>query len=407
MARTIHRLTAQDLKEALMQPGKHHDGGGLYLIVRSEAAAYWQFRYGPQGRYTAGLGPLHTLLIEIARERAAECRQMLLDGNDPRTELNKRRAQVRTAARPKITFKIAVAAYLDANASKWDKDYHNGQRYLLRTLAEPVIGGDAIDAITTEQVLQVLTPQWRPKDVHSGMRLCRFMAAVLDYAKARGWRSGDNPATWYKHIDKLLPHPNKISPPQHMRSLPYAELPDFMRQLRAVDRVASYFTRFVILTCVRNTEARGARWPEIGEDGIWTIPPPRMKEKREHRVPLSAAARDVLDHLRGNGSEFIFDNGGGKPVNKNCYSDLPMIECWPGAPVLHGYRATFKTWAEECTSYPSKLIESALAHLVGDSETERAYQRGDFLERRRELMEAWAHFATGADNIVELRAATS
>jgi integrase len=392
MAREVRRLTALDVRRA--KPGKHHDGGQLYLIVRPNGARYWQFRYGPQGRRTAGLGATHTVGLQDARDVANECRQMLREGRDPQTELRARR-QAAKALVARKTFGELAEEYHTAHRDKWGRKHAQEVRASLR-LAEQTIGVIAIDAIDTEQVLKVLQPLWR-KQPKTGTRVRQRVEAVLDYARVHGWRTGDNPARWKGHLDHVLPRAHALEPVNHHVALPYRDVPAFMRQLSDIDGVGSLFVRFCVLTGVRNSEARKATWAEINDD-LWVIPAQRMKEKREHRVPLSRAALSVLDRLRGKSdSGFIFAGRGGRPISHDAFTRLQIGD----GVTLHGFRSSFKDWAEESTGFPSKVIEAALSHVTG-SETERAYQRGDLLDKRRALMEAWGHYCSATDTVLQL-----
>jgi integrase len=393
MPRQVRRLTALDVRNA--RQGKHHDGAGLYLIVDAKLAGYWSFRYGPQGKRSAGLGPRHSVSLNEARDKANACRRMLIEGRDPQTELRAKRAALKAEA-ARITFIEAADAWQAARRGTWSAKHAREIRESLRVLVEPVVGSVAVDAIDTEQVLKVLQPLW-PKKAKIGTRVRQRMEAVLDFARVRGWRAGDNPARWKGHLDHVLRRARGLAPANHHAALPYAEIPDFMRRLRAIDGVERSFVEFTILTCVRNSEARKATRAEI-EGDVWTIPAERMKEKRQHRVPLSRAARAVLDRLRGKSdSGFIFAGRWGRPISHDTFARLKIAD----DVTLHGFRSSFKDWAEEQTGFPSKVIEAALSHVTG-SETERAYQRGDLLDKRRALMEAWGQYCSATDIVLQL-----
>jgi integrase len=395
MARQVRRLTALDVRQA--SPGRHHDGAGLYLHVHPNGTRYWSFRYGAGGKRSVGLGPTHTVSLNEARDKANACRQLLIEGLDPQRELNTRRQALKAEA-ARVTFTEAADAYHAAHCGKWSTKHARETRESLRTLVEPLIGSIAVDAIDTAQVLKVLQPLWRERP-KTAPRIRQRIEAVLDYGRVHNWRSGDNPARWKGHLDLVLPRARDLVPVKHHAALPYADVPAFVRNLRTLDDVAARYIEFAILTGVRSSEARRATWDEVDGD-VWTISASRMKARREHRVPLSAAARAVLDGLRGkNGDSFIFAGRRGRPIGKNTFLRLIVRS---GDLTMHGFRATLKTWAEEETGFPSKVIEAALAHRIGDSETERAYMRGTLFDKRRALMEAWASFCGSIDKVTQL-----
>jgi integrase len=395
MARQVRRLTALDVRQA--SPGRHHDGAGLYLHVHPNGTRYWSFRYGAGGKRSVGLGPTHTVSLNEARDKANACRQLLIEGLDPQRELNTRRQALKAEA-ARLTFTEAADAYHAAHCGKWSTKHARETRESLRTLVEPLIGSIAVDAIDTAQVLKVLQPLWRERP-KTAPRIRQRIEAVLDYGRVHNWRSGDNPARWKGHLDLVLPRARDLVPVKHHAALPYADVPAFVRNLRTLDDVGARYIEFAILTGVRSSEARRATWDEVDGD-VWTISASRMKARREHRVPLSAAARAVLDDLRGkNGDSFIFAGRRGRPIGKNTFLRLIVRS---GDLTMHGFRATLKTWAEEETGFPSKVIEAALAHRIGDSETERAYMRGTLFDKRRALMEAWASFCGSIDKVTQL-----
>jgi integrase len=396
MARQVRRLTALDVRQS--GPGRHHDGAGLYLHVHPSGARYWSFRYGAGGKRSVGLGPAHTVSLNEARDKANACRQLLIEGRDPQRELNARRQALKAEA-SRVTFTEAADAYHAAHCAKWAAKHAREVRETLRALVEPLIGSIAVDAIDTPEVLRALQPVWRERP-KAAPRIRQRIEAVLDFARVHNWRSGDNPARWRGHLDMALPRAHALAPVKHHAALHYADVPEFVRSLRGLDDVGARYIEFAILTGVRSSEARLAEWGEVDGD-TWAIPARRMKQKREHRVPLSAAARAVLDGLRGkSGSNLIFAGRSGRPVGKSTFIRLTIIR--RGAVTLHGFRASFKTWAEEETGFASKVIEAALAHRVGDSETERAYMRGTLFEKRRALMEAWGSYCGSIDKVTQL-----
>jgi integrase len=381
----LERLTAAQVRRA--KPGWHADGGGLYLQARPDGSAYWYFRYGAGGKRYHSIGPAHTVSLADARARAQACRLLRIDGNDPQVERAQIRAAARVEAAKKVTFTEAVDRYFANHRGKWRSEKHAREwRKTLATYAEPILGRLPVGAIDTTLILKVVEPIWQDKTV-TASRVRQRLESVLDFAKVRTWREGDNPARWRGHLDHILPKPREIAPVEHYRAMPFNAVPAFMAKLRRRDDVAARCLEFLILTATRSNEARGARWPEVSGD-VWTILPGRMKAEREHRVPLSRAALAVLDRIERQG-DFVFPGRGGA-IGDTAIGEL--LGAKDGT--VHGFRSAFRDWAAEQTNFPREVIELALAHAVG-SATERAYWRGDLLEQRRPLMESWARFVGG------------
>jgi integrase len=259
-------------------------------------AGYWFFRWGAGGRHILSLGPTHTISLSKAREKARACRELVIDGRDPKAEQIAQRLAAKLKAQ-QPTFSQAADQYFQLNGPKWRSAKHAAEwRSSLKLYAEPVLGPLPVDSITTTLVLQAIEPIWTTKTV-TAARVRQRVETVLDFTKARGWRNGDNPARWRGHLDQVLPRPRQIAAVVHHAALSYREIPDLMRKLAAEPGVAARCLEFVILNAVRTNEARRATWNEIDGD-IWTIPAIRMKRGKPHRVPLSAAARAVLKRLR-------------------------------------------------------------------------------------------------------------
>lgn len=265
----------------------------------------------------------------------------------------------------------------------------------------PVLGRLGVDEITTEHVLAVLKPIWVTKP-ETAIQVRGRIEQVLDYAKVLGHFAGENPARWRGHLDHLLPSRAKVAPVQHHRALHYRDMPAFMDALRQQQNTAAKRLEFTILCACRSGEALGAVWNEINwETGTWIIPASRTKQGREHRVSLNESAIRLLRSLPSDG-EYVFPGWYGGPQSHATLRAL--LKRINAATSVHGFRASFSTWARECTSFPREIVEAALGHAVGDA-VERAYQRGDALERRRELMEAWArHCDRRSAEVVQLRA---
>jgi integrase len=378
----------------LTEPGRFGDGHGLYLQVISPSNRSWLLRYQRDGRERwMGLGPLHTFALKEARERARTARQQLKDGIDPLDARTAERAKQAVEAVKALTFEEAAQAYFDFHEKKWRNGKHR-QQFLstLKTYAYPVLGRLPIAAIDTGLVLKVVEPIWQDK-TETASRTRGRIEAVLDWATVRGYRSGDNPARWKGHLAEVLPARSQIAPHQHHRALPFAAVPDFMAQLTTRDGIAPQALQFLILTAARTGELIGARWSEIDlKQGIWIVPAGRMKGHREHRVPLSSRAVDILKALPREG-DFVFI-GGRKGTALSNMAMAELVKRMGRADVtVHGFRSSFRDWAAERSNFPNHVIEMALAHVVGDK-VEAAYRRGDLFEKRRKLMDAWAGFCT-------------
>jgi integrase len=385
MARSINRLT--DLKVRREKaPGLHHDGGGLYLQVTASGAKSWVLRYMLRGKAREmGLGPVALVSLSEARIRAVEARRLCLDGIDPIEHRKARRAAKALNEAKAKTFTECVDGWIDANADGWGSEkYRRQQRTKMEMHVIPTLGALSVASIETELVLKVLKPIWATKAV-TARHIRDNIEAILDYARASGYRSGENPARWRGHLENLLAQPDKVHTVKHHAALPYTEIGNFMSKLRAQEGRDAYALEFIILTAARVGEIEGASRDEIDtSEKVWTVAGERMKGGKEHRVPLSDAAIAVIERIKHRtGLLFPMLN------NKN----LTRLRCrlGYGHVTTHGFRSTFRDWAAERTNFPREIAEKALAHLVGD-ETERAYQRGDLLEKRRELMDAWAEF---------------
>jgi integrase len=251
--------------------------------------------------------------------------------------------------------------------------------------------------------MAVLEPLWT-KTPETASRVRGRIERILDWARVRGFREGENPARWRGHLDHLLPAPTKVRKVKHYRALPYTDIAPFVAELRSRGGVGASALEFLILCAARSSEVAGVRWTEIDRGArMWIVPPERMKGGREHRVPLSSAAMAVLDRMKAAGGEFVFSNEPGRGLGKGALAkQIKGRNC-----TVHGFRAAFKTWASERTNFPRELVEAALAHVL-DDKTEEAYLRGDMLEKRRRLMTAWAEFCAkpaSAATVIPLRTA--
>ncbi|HSH93183.1 MAG TPA: integrase arm-type DNA-binding domain-containing protein [Roseimicrobium sp.] len=386
----MNRLTARGIT-ALSKPGRHYDGDGLYLVVDTNGSKRWVFLFRRDGKLKEmGLGGLSSVPLSAARALAAGARQVVAAGRNP-IELRKAHA----AADNAVTFGAFADQLVTDIQSGFRNEKHRWQwKHTLETYAAS-LRPLTFDAVTTEKVLEVLTPLWQTKQ-ETASRLRGRIERVLDAAKAKGLRTGENPARWRGHLDSLLPRRKKLQRGHHA-AMPYSDVPAFIVELRKREAVAALMLEFTILTAARTGEVTGATWGEIDRKAkLWTVPAERMKAGKAHRVPLSARALEIVEKvevLRTEG-DFLFPG----PRKGKPHSNMAMLALMKRRMdledlTIHGFRSSFRDWAGECTAFPREVAEAALAHVVGD-EVERAYRRGDALEKRRELMDAWARFAT-------------
>jgi integrase len=405
----INRLSVAAVT-AKTKPGLYADGMGLYLQVAKGGAKSWIFRYMLAGRpRKMGLGSINTVSLKLARERAGEARLKLLDADDPIEKRKAERLEKLAASATVLTFKEAAEAYIKAHRAGWKNIKHAGQwKATLEAYAYPEFGSFAVSRVDTALVLKALEAIWTTKP-ETATRVRGRIESILDWATARGYRHGENPARWRGHLDKLLPARSKVAKVKHHAALPYSEIGAFAADVRAMEGVSPKALEFAILTATRTGEVVGARWSEIDtENALWTIPGDRMKAGKEHRVPLSDRALEILKGLpreKGNDTVFIGDKPG-KPL-----SNMALLMTLPGMEradlTTHGFRSTFRDWAAEQTAYPNELLEMALAHTVSDK-TEAAYRRGDMMQKRRRLMDDWAAYCAApakSGNVISIRGA--
>jgi len=393
MGRGINKLSAKTVATARAPTGLRRlgDGGGLYLLIRERGDSIerrWLFRWkrGTRDASTAlemSLGAARDVSLSQARELASQARALLAMGKDPRSL---------KAGTSESTFGAVADAYIDSLAPSLRNAKHIDQwRMTLGDAYCRSLRPVAIDKVDTTHVLAVLQPIWQTRP-ETAYRLQGRICRVLDAAKAKGLRSGENPARWAGHLKMILPRPKKLSRGHH-RAVHYRDVPDLIARLRLMDTVSARALEWTILTACRTGEAIAARRSEIDGE-VWIIPASRMKMKREHRVPLPARCLEILAELAPLESDWLFPS---KWRSKHL-SNMAMLELLKDmkvAATVHGMRSCFKTWAEEVTQFPREAIEMSLAHLVGNS-AERAYRRGDMLDRRRELMAAWARYCEPA-----------
>jgi integrase len=400
MPRRAKGLTAAQVEKGT-KPGRYGDGGYLYLLVRSKKAKFWVVRYPHHGKMREmGLGPATgrtAIKLAVARARARALHAVVREGRDPlaerAAEKAKAQADAAKAQAGAITFSQVADMYLAAHAQGWRNSKHHQQWHnTLRDYVLPEIGDMPVGSVDTGAVMKIIEPLWRKK-TETASRVRGRIESILDYAKARGWREGENPARWRGHLDQMLPKRSKVQRVEHHKALPWREIGAFMQRLRERSGLSTRCLEFLILTAARSNEARAARWDEINLDhAVWTIPAQRMKTGREHRVPLSEPAMTVLREMAQLGGEgFVFPGlKTAAALSDRALAKAVHVAGGNGATV-HGFRSTFRDWCAETTNYPRELAEAALAHVLKDK-TEAAYQRGDLLEKRRRLMTDWAAF---------------
>jgi integrase len=384
---TVHKV------ERLATAGRYYDNDraakGLLLQVAPSGSKSWIMRYQKNGRQRAlGLGSFPLITLEEARKKAVAARLLLLQGQDPNDTKRAARRDTET-----ITFQEAAEKYFAAHEAEWSSRVH--RRQFLNSLRNHVfdrIGKMPIDQIETPHVLKVLEPVWETT-TETATRIRSRIEAVLDWAKVRGYRSGDNPAIWKGHLDHLLGKPGKIAKVTNHPCLPFAQINEFVIELRKRAGTAARALEFLILTATRTGDVRGALWSEIDLTAkTWTIPAERMKAKKEHCVPLVESAIELLRSLpRENNNPFVFiAPTPGRGLASMAMNTL-LKRMKQQIATVHGFRATFKTWASEMTNFQSDVIEMALAHSVG-SKVEQAYQRGTMFAKRRALLDAWSAY---------------
>jgi integrase len=340
-----------------------------------------------------GLGSLLDITLAKARDKAAAARELVLEGNDPKAA--RRQAKALEPAKPPITFGEFALEWLDSIEDGFKNSKHRQQWRNTLTTYAALLWPLAMGEVTTPHVLAVLQPIWLTK-AETASRVRGRIERVLDAAKAKGLRSGENPAAWRGNLDLLLPKQTHIQV-RHHPALPYAEIETFMKKLRQRPAIAARALEFTILTAARSGEVRGMTWGEVDlEEMIWTVPGERMKAGVTHRVPLSDAAAVILEAIRPEEVPpdtivFLAPRGGEM-------SDMAMLQLLKrmerGDITVHGFRSTFRDWVGEETEFAREEAEMALAHTI-ESATERAYRRGDGLEKRRRLMDAWADYCAG------------
>lgn len=382
-----------------LKDGAHCDGGNLWITISGKSRV-WSIRYKSPitgKRREMGIGAARDVTLAHARLLAADARSHLREGKDPIDQRRAERAlQVRQTA---LTFRAVAERYIEDQKAGWrDPRMVNTWSGSLQRIAYEGIGDKAVADISTEDIVAVLRPVWATK-TETADRVRGRIERILDYAQTHGWREGENPARWRGHLSNILPRPSTIVREQHHPAVAWKDIAPVMAALAKSDGIGALAVRFACLTAARSGEVRGATWGEVNlERSVWTISAERMKAAREHRVPLSKPAMEILLTLKPFGADkaaLIFP--GGRP--KNPLSDVALSKALHLAAgtkevTVHGLRSTFRDWVAEATDYPRDVAEMALAHAIGDK-VEAAYRRGDLFEKRRALMEEWARFVSG------------
>ena len=399
MARKAKELTALEVGR-LKTPGHHAVGGvaGLYLYVLDTGARSWVLRttIGDKRRHM-GLGGFPEVPLARAKEKARSAKDSIAQGVDPIAQRTAVASSLRAQQATQKTFEEAAQAYIEAHGDSWKNPKHRAQwSATLKTYAYPHMGLLQVNDITQEHVLMVLEPIWKTK-TETATRLRGRIESVLDWATVRKYRTGENPARWKGHLDKLLPAPGKIKKIEHHRALPFDQMAEFMSQLKVKEGLPARALEFAIFCAARSGEVRGAKWEEMDlEAGVWTVPAERMKAGREHRVPLSPSAKRILLAVPKNAeSPLVFPAPNRRPLSDMALT--AVLRRMNVDAVPHGFRSTFRDWAGEVSNYPRDIAEQALAHVL-ENKVEAAYRRGDALEKRRKMMTDWAAYCSVEKN---------
>lgn len=386
---------------ALRGPATVADGAGLYLQITGGGTASWLYRYQLAGRRRwMGLGPYPTISASKARQERDKLRKLVKAGVDPLAEREAARgatAAARVAAeRDAVTFRHCAQQYIEGREQEWRNSKHRQQWVnTMDSYVFPVMGDKPVSEIDTADLLAALRPIWLDK-TETAKRVRGRIENILDYARSVGLREGDNPARWKSHLAYTLPSPTKLANVQHHRALPYKEAPALATELAEINTTASRATLLTLLCAVRTKETLEAQWAELDLDAsLWTIPGHRMKTGKPHRVPLSEAAAALLRQQEQVGCGHLVFPGSrpNRPLSGMAMMNTLKRSVWLERTTVHGLRSTFRDWVADCTNYPDRLAEVALAHQLSDR-VQAAYHRSDMMKKRRGMMEAWARFLT-------------
>ena len=381
----------------LKEPGLWAVGGvaGLYLHVNARGARSWILRVvvGDKRR-DMGLGGYPDIGVADARQKAREARLKIEQGVDPILLRKQAKSELMALQATDKTFEQAAGEYIKIHADSWSNDKHRKQwESTLAAYAFPVVGKLSLRHIRQEHILKILEPIWTTK-TETATRVRGRMESILDWAKVKGLRSGENPAAWKGHLDHMLPAPTRLKKIEHLTAVPVREMPGFMVKLRQAAGIAAQALEFLILTAARSGEVRGITWEEVSlDDALWIVPAERMKMKKEHRVPLSDRALSILkSQPRIDENPLVFPALRGSQMSDATMS--AVLKRMGIDATVHGFRSSFRDWCGDYTNYPRDLAEQCLAHGADDP-VEAAYRRGDALERRREIMNEWSKFIAG------------
>ena len=387
------KLLSQRFVDTTNEPGKYFDKNGLFLRVKKGGSKKWVFRYSFNGkRPEMGLGNAKVIKLSKAREKALQALINVNDGLDP---ISLKRTKIFMPTFEEVALKV-----YEINRPSWRNEKHSAQFISsLKTYAFPQIGEMKVNTIETSHILSILTPIWLTKS-ETALRVRQRLSTVLKYCKAQKWRS-DDPAD--RDIIKVLPKQGRRS--NHMKSMDYREVQSFIKEMRSSSAgiTTKLALEFLILNASRSGEVRYAKWNEVDEK-TWTIPAARMKAKITHRIPLTERCLEILEEAKNisQGSDYIFYGyKKDKPLSENTFNKL--IKELGYDVHTHGFRTSFKTWTQEKTSYSREVAEKQLAHSLSDK-AEAAYARSELIEKRKELLNSWAHFLTNNDTkIVAMR----
>ena len=393
MPKIARQLSALEVSR-LVAPGFVSVGGvtGLSLQISPTGARSWVLRVKiGSKRRDMGLGAYPAVSLAQAHQKAREAREAIEQGDDPILTRERAQSQLRAAQASAITFKQAAERFIESKAPEWKNPKHKKQwTSTLEAYAYPIIGNLDVKDVADVHVFQILEPIWTTK-TETASRLRGRIENVLDWATVKKYRTGENPARWRGHLDKLLSAPKKTTPVKHHEAIPVDDAPTFNAALQGLTGMSHRALEFLLLTVLRSGEVCGARWSEIDlEKGIWVIPAKRMKAAKEHRVPLTQSMKAVLQNQpRLDGCDFVFPSPRGKQLSDMALTQVMRRMGLTATP--HGLRSTFRDWAAEKTNYPRELAEKAMAHKVKNA-VEAAHQRGDMFEKRRVMMDSWAKF---------------
>ena len=397
----MSKLNALKIK-SITKIGMHSDGNGLYLKVQPSSKngvinKSWIFRWGAQGKNSMGLGSEKDILLKEARELASECRKKLAHGLNPKDERDKIQNELRTAKAKSITFKEATEKFIETHKASWKNEKHTQQWFnSLDTHAFDVIGHKACSDITKNDVLKLLTPIWSTKSV-TAERVRGRIENILDWAIAMGYRKDMNVAVLKGNLQPLLPTINKRKRVQHHKAMPYDHIPKFFKAIKDDPSLSARALVVCILTATRTSETCNAEWTEIDlNKSIWVIPKERMKRDIEHRVPLATQVCELLSLHKSSTSNYVFHSERRESKAISNMTMLTYLQRKDGLEkmTVHGFRSSFRDWAAEKGNFSREVCEQALAHALKD-QVEAAYQRGDYFEKRVELMQAWADYCYG------------